>query len=157
MRLARAYPNTFQIYQIVHMIKWLLKKRIGKNYCKDPMQYTLIISFPPPANKTWEMHRINLLVVEIGYLKNRDRLYLTKHNSRLIKIVLDFKETAKKKLCKIYCWGQVQYTRLISFTPPANKPGELHRIIYWSLRLSRTSPNTIPATLIHNDIAKQIL
>jgi hypothetical protein len=27
----------------------------------------------------------------------------------------------------------VQYTRLISFTPPANKPAELHREGYWDL------------------------
>ena len=37
----------------------------------------------------------------------------------------------------------MQYTRLISLTPAANKPGELHRIRYCELRLARTSPNTI--------------
>jgi hypothetical protein len=37
-----------------------------------------------------------------------------------------------------------QYTRLISFPPAANKPGELPWIKrYWELRLVRSLPNTI--------------
>ena len=43
-----------------------------------PAQYTRLISFTPPANKPGELHRINILVIEISS-------YLTKHNSRLIK------------------------------------------------------------------------
>lgn len=45
----------------------------------DPMQYSRIISFKPPANKPGELRRIMIVVIEIGS-------YLTKHNSRLIKL-----------------------------------------------------------------------
>jgi len=44
-----------------------------------PAQYTRLISFTPPANKPGELHWINVLVIEIGS-------YLTKHNSRSIKL-----------------------------------------------------------------------
>ena len=43
------------------------------------MQYTRLISFTPPANKPGELHRINVLVIEIGS-------FLTKHNSSYFKI-----------------------------------------------------------------------
>jgi hypothetical protein len=33
------------------------------------MQYTLLISFTPAANKPGELHRINILVIEIGFPK----------------------------------------------------------------------------------------
>ena len=46
---------------------------------KDPAQYIRLISFTPAANKPGELHRINILVIEIGS-------YLTKHNSSFFKL-----------------------------------------------------------------------
>ena len=48
-------------------------------YLSDPAQYTCLISFTPVANKPGELHRINMLVIEIGS-------YLTIHNSRMFEI-----------------------------------------------------------------------
>ncbi len=45
----------------------------------NPAQYSRLISVTPAANKPGELHRINILVIEIAS-------YLTKHNSRLIKL-----------------------------------------------------------------------
>ena len=54
--------------------------RLNKTIPPDPAQYTHLISFTPPANKPGELHRINILVIEIGS-------NLTKHNSRLIQLL----------------------------------------------------------------------
>ena len=35
----------------------------------DPAQYTRLISFMPAANKPGELHRIKILVIEIGFPK----------------------------------------------------------------------------------------
>ena len=48
-------------------------------YLSDPAQYTCLISFTPVANKPGELHRISMLVIEIGS-------YLTIHNSRMFEI-----------------------------------------------------------------------
>jgi hypothetical protein len=44
----------------------------------NPAQYPQLISFTPPANKPGELHRIMIVVIEIGS-------YLTKHNSSYFK------------------------------------------------------------------------
>ena len=42
-------------------------KRRNSNYIVlDPAQYTHLISFTPPANKPGELHRINVLVIEVA-------------------------------------------------------------------------------------------
>jgi hypothetical protein len=53
----------------------------------DPAQYTRLISFTPSANKPGELHRIMIVVIEIGS-------FLTKHNSRYP----NCKDAAKKIL-----------------------------------------------------------
>jgi hypothetical protein len=40
-----------------------------KNIEPDLVQYTHLISFTPSANKPGELHRINILVIEIGFPK----------------------------------------------------------------------------------------
>ncbi|MEO7048627.1 MAG: hypothetical protein ABI091_25225, partial [Ferruginibacter sp.] len=54
--------------------------RLSKNYCKDPIQYTRVISFTPAANKPGELHRINILAIEIGS-------YLAQHNFSYFKLL----------------------------------------------------------------------
>ena len=44
-----------------------------------PAQYTRLISISPPANKSVELYRINILVIEIVS-------YLANHNSGLINL-----------------------------------------------------------------------
>ena len=96
-------------------------KKLGNRNCKDPAQYTHLISFTPSATKPGELHRKNILVIEIGS-------NFTKYNSRLIKLKRRLNDCSKSILSKNYCNDPMQYTRLIFFTPSANKPGELHWI-----------------------------
>jgi hypothetical protein len=48
------------------------KKRLGKNYSDDPIQYTRCI-FSSSANKAGELHRIKIFGIDIGS-------FLTKYN-----------------------------------------------------------------------------
>jgi hypothetical protein len=41
----------------------------AKIIAMTPAQYTRLISISPPANKSVELHRINVLVIEIGFPK----------------------------------------------------------------------------------------
>ena len=49
----------------------MIAQQIGcaKNYYKDPSQYSRLISFTSAANKSGELHRMNILVIEIGFPK----------------------------------------------------------------------------------------
>ena len=69
------------------MTKWLLKKGFGKNYCKDPAQYIRLISFTPPANKPAELHRINILVIEIGFPKKSGQAVPHQTQFQLLQII----------------------------------------------------------------------
>ena len=55
------------------------KSILDENYCNDPVQYTRLIFFTPPANKPGVLHRIMIVVIEIGSC-------LTKHNSSYFKL-----------------------------------------------------------------------
>ena len=81
------HQTQLQTNQIVMMTKWLLKKRLGKNYCKDPAHYIRLISFTPPANKPAELHRINILVIEIGFPKKSGQAVPHQTQFQLIQII----------------------------------------------------------------------
>lgn len=72
----------------------IAQKKTGQNYCKDPMQYTRLILFTPAANKPAELHRINILVIEIGPC-------LPNHNFRVIKWQRLFLKRIEKAISKL--------------------------------------------------------
>ncbi len=87
--------NFVRINLMVNVVYWIFG------------QYSHLISFSPAANKR-ELHRINILVIEIFSC-------LTKHNSRLIKLERWLNDCSKNRPGKNYCKDPVQYTRLIFF------------------------------------------